>query len=87
VPVLNAGVVPHVTTIGGWYGFFLTLALLSSSWILWASLVRAGDPPRIKLLGGERALRLARIVATSLGDRPWGRRWGGQRGPGVARDA
>jgi uncharacterized membrane protein len=29
----------------------------------------------------------AGIVATSLADRPWGWKWGGQREPGAARDA
>ena len=35
---------------------------MSGSWILWASRVRAGGAPRIELLGGERAMRVARIL-------------------------
>ena len=62
VLVRGAGVVPHVTSIGRWQGFCEGLALMTGSWILWASLVRAGDPLRIKLLDGERAMRVARIL-------------------------
>jgi uncharacterized membrane protein len=56
----GAGVVPHVTSIGEWQGFCEGLALLTGSWILWASLARPGDPARIELLEGERAMRVAR---------------------------
>jgi uncharacterized membrane protein len=62
LPVRGADVVPQITSIGGWYGFFQTLALLCGGWILWASLVRAGDPSHITRLDGERAMRVARIL-------------------------
>jgi uncharacterized membrane protein len=62
VLVRGAGVVPHVTSIGRWQGFCEALALMIGSWILRASLVRAGDPLRVELLDGERAMRVARFL-------------------------
>ena len=62
VLVRGAGVVPHVTSIGQWYGLCESLGPMLGGWILWASLGRAGDPLRIQLLGDERAMRIARIL-------------------------
>ena len=62
VLVRGAGVVPHLTSIGPWQGFCEGLAILTGSWILWASLARAGDPLRIRLLDGEHAMRVARLL-------------------------
>jgi uncharacterized membrane protein len=62
VLVRGASVVPHVASIGRWDGFCEALALMIGSWILWASLVRAGVPPHIKLLDDGRAMRVARIL-------------------------
>ena len=62
VLVRGVDVVPDVTSIGPWQGFCETLGLMVGSWMLWASLVRAGDPLRIKLLDDERAMRVARIL-------------------------
>jgi uncharacterized membrane protein len=62
VLVRGADVVSDVTSIGPWQGFCETLGLMVGSWMLWACLVPAGDPLRIKLLDDERAMRVARFL-------------------------
>jgi uncharacterized membrane protein len=62
VLVRAADLVPHVTSIGHSYAFCEAMAPFVGSWILWASLVRAGDPRSIQLLHGKRAMRVARVL-------------------------
>jgi uncharacterized membrane protein len=62
VVVRGVGVLPHVASIGHWQGFCESLTLMAGSWTLRASLTAPGDPRRIEIVDGRRALLVARIL-------------------------
>jgi uncharacterized membrane protein len=51
----------HVTSVGHWYALGESLAPMIGAWSLWASLVPAGEPMRMSLVG-DSAMRVACIL-------------------------